>query len=227
MCRVSTTNNCCPSRTRKSLQVGDSASNWTECEKCSKNGPTPHPPPPPWEFVGRELRNFHSFPHCLELGTCCCTTTDMSTTSPKNCRQERGISASSAQFALWASSVLHNRRNFTHSVNELDLGHHPHVHLRLLEIVTEDHKDVTHTQESPRSSAQVAHRCSLAVASRADLETWACAAPGIIPPQSCFEQELTPHRLHHNASWCDQTGTYPRLADHTASFYNQQVEQKE
>ena len=31
---------------------------------------------------------------------------------------------------------------------------------------------------------------------------------GITPPRSCLEQELTPHKLDHNASWCDQAWEY-------------------
>ena len=31
---------------------------------------------------------------------------------------------------------------------------------------------------------------------------------GITPPRSCLEQELTPHKLDHNASLCDQAWKY-------------------
>ena len=52
------------------------------------------------------------------------------------------------QLALWGQSLLHNRRS-EHSVDELNLGRHPNIHLGLLELDLHGHRDV-HNRETKR-----------------------------------------------------------------------------
>ena len=55
-------------------------------------------------------------------------------------------------------SLLHNR-NFAHSNDELNLRHLQLEHLGLLELVADDHRDVTHTEISTVFST-ICTRCS-------------------------------------------------------------------
>ena len=74
--------------------------------------------------------------HLRTAGTCRCMFTERETRTASV-----GSRRFSAQLALWGQSLLHNGR-LEHSVDELYEGHHPNVHLGLLELDLRDHRDV-------------------------------------------------------------------------------------
>ena len=77
-----------------------------------------------------ELRDFHSFLHCLDTGT---VVAQQRARQPHPRTALVGSQPSSAQFALWVHVSAAHRR-LKHSVGKIYLRHHPHVHLGLLEL---------------------------------------------------------------------------------------------
>ena len=94
-----------------------------------------------------QLRELHSFLHSLDhAGT-------------SNSRTALvGSQRSSPQFALWIHATITNRR-LKHSVDELDLRHHPHVQRGLLELNLHGYRDVQNRRNRPTTK-----RCSLSPA---------------------------------------------------------------